>query len=215
MTDQPHRPPEKTYSSEQIDVMFSPRRCIHAEQCVHNLKEVFDPAKRPWINPSASTGETVKRVVELCPSGALHTNQSEAIPTENTIRLWINGPLQFKGDLQIKGADTNIPSETRATLCRCGASKSKPFCDNSHRDIAFTTADPAIAISDAQSGQGGNLSIESAPNGPLLVNGNVEIRNAQNAVIYHGSDTALCRCGASGNKPFCDGTHTAINFQAD
>lgn len=49
----------------------------------------------------------------------------------------------------------------------------------------------------------------------LLVAGGVEIRNAPGQVIYRSSDAALCRCGGSSNKPFCDGTHEQIGFKAE
>ena len=50
------------------------------------------------------------------------------------------------------------------------------------------------------------------PDGPLIARGNVEILDAQGQVLFSGDDVALCRCGASGNKPFCDGTHKALGF---
>jgi 3-phenylpropionate/trans-cinnamate dioxygenase ferredoxin subunit len=51
-------------------------------------------------------------------------------------------------------------------------------------------------------------------NGPYLVQGLVEIRDAEgNPVGVQGSAVSLCRCGGSMNKPFCDGTHGKIGFQ--
>jgi uncharacterized Fe-S cluster protein YjdI len=54
--------------------------------------------------------------------------------------------------------------------------------------------------------------IEPLPNGPLLVYGTVHIRHGDNEPIIKHKVTAFCRCGASSNKPFCDGTHTKIGF---
>jgi len=52
-------------------------------------------------------------------------------------------------------------------------------------------------------------------NGPLLVNGNVELLDSEGKPIQtKGPQFALCRCGASVKKPFCDGTHSKIGFQA-
>ena len=45
------------------------------------------------------------------------------------------------------------------------------------------------------------------PNGPLRVSGQVEIVDSEGNVVFEGDNTALCRCGLSANKPFCDGTH--------
>jgi uncharacterized Fe-S cluster protein YjdI len=51
------------------------------------------------------------------------------------------------------------------------------------------------------------------PDGPLLVRGGVVVRDAEGAVLYEGDRAALCRCGGSANKPFCDGTHKTNGFR--
>ena len=51
-------------------------------------------------------------------------------------------------------------------------------------------------------------------NGPTLVRGSVHLVGADGREIPHQDPFALCRCGASGNKPFCDGSHKRIGFQA-
>ncbi len=60
---------------------------------------------------------------------------------------------------------------------------------------------------------GGRLTIEAAANGPLILAGPLEIRNVEGKVIFRGDQTALCHCGASANKPFCDGSHNGIDFR--
>jgi CDGSH-type Zn-finger protein len=56
--------------------------------------------------------------------------------------------------------------------------------------------------------------ITPTDNGPYLVQGNVTLTDAD-GTPYHGGDTvALCRCGHSNTKPFCDGTHEKANFAA-
>jgi uncharacterized Fe-S cluster protein YjdI/CDGSH-type Zn-finger protein len=57
--------------------------------------------------------------------------------------------------------------------------------------------------------------IEPRPNGPLFIRGRVRIRDADGNVIREDTRLALCRCGASGNKPFCDGSHRRIGFRTD
>ncbi|MBD3853934.1 MAG: CDGSH iron-sulfur domain-containing protein, partial [Acidobacteria bacterium] len=54
-----------------------------------------------------------------------------------------------------------------------------------------------------------------APNGPLLVSGPLEIMAGTGRAIDRTTNTALCRCGASENKPYCDGTHTKVGFQSE
>jgi len=55
--------------------------------------------------------------------------------------------------------------------------------------------------------------VETTPNGPLLVYGNLIIKNNDGSEIHKSKVTAFCRCGASNNKPFCDGSHIKVGFQ--
>ena len=54
--------------------------------------------------------------------------------------------------------------------------------------------------------------IEPRPNGPLFVRGQVRIVDNEGRLIREDTRLALCRCGASGNKPFCDGSHRRVGF---
>lgn len=58
-----------------------------------------------------------------------------------------------------------------------------------------------------------SVQLTVVPNGPLLVSGKMTITHADGRVEEKESNTALCRCGASANKPFCDGTHRKIDFK--
>jgi uncharacterized Fe-S cluster protein YjdI len=55
--------------------------------------------------------------------------------------------------------------------------------------------------------------VEPTPNGPLMVYGNVTVKDASGTLTKKSNATAFCRCGASNNKPFCDGSHRKINFE--
>ncbi|GAA3666135.1 hypothetical protein GCM10023081_01160 [Arthrobacter ginkgonis] len=56
--------------------------------------------------------------------------------------------------------------------------------------------------------------ITVCPQGPLLVRGEIELRDAEGRLIEPGRGTvALCRCGASARKPFCDGSHKLTGFE--
>lgn len=210
---------DRRYSGQDVDITYNAKRCIHAEECVHRLGEVFDAKRRPWILPDAASSERVADVVTLCPSGALHYDSkdgtpAEATPDTNSITLWHNGPMQFTGQLRIAGTTVDIQEETRATLCRCGASQNKPFCDNSHKTIDFdgTAADgmSATAVPD-----GGPLKVTVLPNGPLNVEGSFSLYDEQGSLLFSGRKAALCRCGGSGKKPFCDGSHLRNGFTGE
>jgi len=55
--------------------------------------------------------------------------------------------------------------------------------------------------------------VEVAPNGPLMVYGNIVVKDAEGNETKKNRVTAFCRCGASSNKPYCDGSHKKIDFQ--
>jgi uncharacterized Fe-S cluster protein YjdI/CDGSH-type Zn-finger protein len=59
----------------------------------------------------------------------------------------------------------------------------------------------------------GPTEVRASANGPLLVTGGVRILDSDGAVLFEGERAALCRCGGSSNKPFCDGTHRTNSFE--
>lgn len=130
----------------------------------------------------------------------------------NVIRVRENGPYAVNAALDLDGE----PSSMRATLCRCGLSRHKPFCDNSHRKGEFTASgEPATVDCEPLAERGGTLKITPVANGPLRVQGNVEICAGTGRMVVRTQSTRLCRCGGSANKPFCDNTHTRIGFRSD
>lgn len=123
-----------------------------------------------------------------------------------------NGPLIATGDLKIEtGGETQ--SKPKASLCRCGHSANKPFCDGTHRTTGWAEPGEAVpAASIAELTETGPVTFTPLPNGPLLANGPLTVQNAAKVTIATTTDTAFCRCGASANKPYCDGSHAAIGF---
>jgi len=59
-----------------------------------------------------------------------------------------------------------------------------------------------------------NVKIQASKNGPLLVQGDVDIVDSSGQVMQSGARFALCRCGKSANKPFCDGMHAKSGFES-
>lgn len=212
----------KSYPAEGISVSFDGVRCIHARECVVGLPDVFDPGKRPWIQPDRSDPDTVMEVILRCPSGALRFEREDGVretpQDENVVSLIPDGPLHARGDIEIRDVECETPyRETRAALCRCGASGNKPFCDNTHEEIGFSH-DGSLGenrLSPSEASEDRTLTIVPAPDGPLLLHGEVEIRSALGESSYRGGKTALCRCGRSANKPFCDGSHARTGWRED
>lgn len=127
----------KTYVSEHIDVSYDKARCLHAAECVKGLPEVFDVKERPWIQPQHAQADKVAEIVERCPTGALtyvrKDGKADEVAPEKTVITNADGNrIYVKGNLHIETDEGSI-QVTRATLCGCGYSGNKPFCDNSEQ----------------------------------------------------------------------------------
>ncbi len=204
----------KVYEGAEISVSFDMKRCIHARNCFLKLPDVFDPAQRPWVQPDNAPAEEIAAMVRTCPSGALQFSyadgRDEAAPKINRIAVLENGPLAVAGAVSVDGGE----AETRVTLCRCGLSKNKPYCDYSHVDAGFeATGEPKAEVSGQVEESGGSLAALRIPDGPLKVEGNVELTTGTGHKMGQVGKAFLCRCGASKNKPFCDGSHKAVGFK--
>ncbi|MEZ5330682.1 MAG: CDGSH iron-sulfur domain-containing protein [Thermoanaerobaculia bacterium] len=213
------RPKVHSYASDEIEVSWSAGRCIHAAECVRGLPEVFAPGERPWIHPRAGEADAIAEVVERCPTGALHYRRAEGSEerpdTENTIRLAADGPVYLRGALEVRTADGTVVEETRMALCRCGASANKPFCDGSHAESGFE-AGTAIAEGAIDEGiEAGPLLLTVRPNGSIGLEGPYRALDSDGTVRVVRAKGSLCRCGASENKPWCDGSHKRIGFVAE
>jgi CDGSH-type Zn-finger protein len=172
--------------------------------------------KGPWIHPDAIPVDSLVEISHACPSGAIRYRRKdgkadEAAPPVNLVSIREAGPYAVRGDLQIAGQAAGF----RATLCRCGASKNKPYCDSSHHEIGFSASgEPPTGKADMLEVRDGPLSIEPQADGPLQVRGNLEITSGTGRVVSRLVQAKLCRCGGSSNKPFCDGTHARIGFKS-
>lgn len=209
------------YEGTALTVTYDVKRCIHAAACVRRLPQVFDPQSRPWVRPDRAPAEDVTEAVHACPTGALAIGSGgdaseEPLPVPNRGSIEADGPVYLHGRIRLTRPDGEVVCEdARVALCRCGASTNKPFCDGKHSEASFT--DPGTAGSprlDAESLGEGLLECKLAPDGPVIFDGPVEIRGADGEPLFRGQKAALCRCGASKNKPYCDGSHKGIGFQA-
>ncbi|MCG8595115.1 MAG: CDGSH iron-sulfur domain-containing protein [Kiloniellales bacterium] len=203
-----------------------------------------------------------------------------------TIGLEKDGPLKVTG-LQtfLNSRGETIATKKTAFLCRCGASKNKPFCDGTHSDIGFTDEKsaerqpdkletyeggevtildnrgicshagyctsglpavwrmgvepwidpdgagkaeivetlrkcPSGALSYLEDGQAKtafhvSAEIQVSRDGPYYVRGGVALEGAAFGAGASREHYVLCRCGASRNKPFCDGSHWYAGFHDD
>lgn len=138
----------KEYSNGEITVIWKPEICVHSGICVKHSPTVFKPKERPWMKIEGAASNEIMRTVEQCPSGALSYRIEKKTVEEPMVKIpegvtkieaMKNGPLVVYGEIEIKDSDGGIKTSTATTtaLCRCGASKDKPFCDGSHLDAKF------------------------------------------------------------------------------
>lgn len=209
-----------SYEGKHVTVTYDVKRCIHAAECVHGAPEVFDPEAKPWVSPDQATATRLVDAIERCPTGALKFARKDGGPAEqpaatNTVDVTPDGPLYLRGRVEIFDAAGDATyREMRVALCRCGASRNKPFCDASHEKAGFE--DPAgIGSANLKSDKvdvaDGVLHVTVLKAGPLQLRGPFDLHGAQQR-LADCNEGWLCRCGSSKNKPYCDGTHKKTGF---
>ena len=204
--------------SNQVRILFDAKKCIHSRNCVLTRPDVFVPnVQGAWIHPERATTAEVAELAHQCPSGAiryepLDGSPGEMAPSVNTMHVRENGPLAFHAELKLGGE----PEAFRATLCRCGQSANKPFCDGAHAAAAFhASGEPTTKESTPLAQRNGALTVLPLLDGPLQVKGNLELVSGTGRTINRASEVWLCRCGQSANKPYCDGAHKKAGFRAE
>ena len=201
-----------------LTLIYEGKKCIHSRFCVTWGPKVFIAnVKGPWINPDAMSTEALTEIAHVCVSGAIRYKRKDGQPDEapppvNLISVREGGPYAIRADIRLDGAP---PASYRLTLCRCGASKNKPFCDGSHHEVNFAASgEPPTGKADMLPVRDGPLAIDPLTDGPLQVRGNMEIISGTGRVVARVESARLCRCGASNNKPFCDGSHARVGFRS-
>jgi uncharacterized Fe-S cluster protein YjdI len=142
----------KQYSTKDLIVFWNPKLCAHPGYCWRELPQVFNPARRPWIDMHAASPEDIIKIIDICPTGALtydlpegsivnpelargpgwaHFKKGE--PAITKIKVLKNGPLIIEGPSEIYDTEGKlIKKYHQFSLCRCGLSSNKPFCDGKH-----------------------------------------------------------------------------------
>ena len=136
----------ESYAGKGITIFDNRGICAHAGYCTDGLKAVFRMREEPWIDPDGAAVREIVETIRKCPSGALSyaIDGVEAAPPSRAPMVTVtdNGPYAVTGGIELLGVKFGEGASTEHyTLCRCGASKNKPFCDGSHWEINFR--DPA------------------------------------------------------------------------
>jgi CDGSH-type Zn-finger protein len=136
----------RNYVGKEITIHDNRRICSHAKECVNNLPSVFKLGSKPWIDSDGSKVQDIINTVRKCPSGALSYSIGDIEyrdPKEQRdpiVTVLKNGPYYITGGIDLIGENIEFgegASKEHYTLCRCGASENKPFCDGTHGIINF------------------------------------------------------------------------------
>ena len=156
-------PRNRQYTNGEITVFWIPSKCIHATTCFRELIEVSNPGRRPWVNMEGSPTRRISEVVNKCPTQALIWKYNKDLSPEELdaqwqgsrdeetprtlsgpsklakIRIMKDGPIVVEGQYSVIGTgDQELKPTVMTSFCRCGASRSMPYCDGTHRKIGFT-----------------------------------------------------------------------------
>ena len=129
-----------SYGAAEVTILDDRSVCSHAGECTDRLPEVWKLREEPWIDPVGAPASQIKEVIPKCPSGALqYTEPGSDGPVEEpmapAVKASVDGPYMLRGGIEVRSADgTPYEVRNRQTLCRCGLSSNKPFCDGSHWD---------------------------------------------------------------------------------
>ena len=135
-----------SYVGKRLTIHDNRSICAHAGLCTDRLRSVFRMNQEPWIDPNGASAEEIIETVKKCPSGALSYSvdniEYRDQDREPMVTVTNDGPYAITGVVELIGVTFGEgASKEHYTLCRCGASKNKPFCDGSHWNVGFQ--DPA------------------------------------------------------------------------
>ena len=131
-----------TYKGKRITIFDNRAICAHAGYCTDGLKSVFRYRAEPWVDADGAAVAEIIATIDKCPSGALSyaVEGVEGAPPTRPPRMVVtdNGPYAVQGGIELMNTEfADGASREHYTLCRCGASANKPFCDGSHWRVEF------------------------------------------------------------------------------
>ena len=131
------------YEGEKVPIHDNRGVCAHAGRCTDGLAGVFRLKQEPWIDPREAPAEEIVETIRKCPSGALSYTvdglEHRDRDAKPAIFVSPNGPYVVTGGPELLDTTRGEGASTEHfTLCRCGGSKNKPFCDGSHWHNNFT-----------------------------------------------------------------------------
>ncbi len=131
-----------SYKGQKLTIHDNRGICSHAGSCTDGLASVFHLKEEPWIKPDSASADEIIKAIGKCPSGALSYSVNDVKASdpagEPSIFVAPNGPYVVSGEPDLVETPlAEAASTEHFTLCRCGGSKNKPFCDGTHWYIEF------------------------------------------------------------------------------
>ena len=131
------------YVGQKITIHDNRGICAHAGRCTDGLAAVFHLKEEPWIYPDSASAEEIIDTIKKCPSGALSYSvdgvEYQVKDGKPSIFIAPNGPYVVSGGPALENTERGEQTSTEHfTMCRCGGSKNKPFCDGTHWYNEFT-----------------------------------------------------------------------------
>ena len=136
-----------SYRGRRITIHDNRSICAHAGRCTDGLAAVFKYGAEPWIDADGAAVEAIIATIRSCPSGALSFSlaggdDEQEPPQPPVISVTQDGPYAVLGAVELLGERRAAGAAPgRYTLCRCGGSKNKPFCDGTHWSLGFKDGD--------------------------------------------------------------------------
>jgi CDGSH-type Zn-finger protein len=136
------------YEAAEVTIHDDRSVCAHAGACTDGLPAVWKLGTEPWIDQNAASADEIKATIAKCPSGALTFSGpgGEVVeqPLSPAVTASVDGPFHLRGGIPVtsSGGET-YEVRNRQTLCRCGGSSNKPFCDGTHSKGFKDPADAA------------------------------------------------------------------------
>ena len=122
----------KVWEGKTIRTFFNPNICMHAFYC-----KPLGALRERELEGDRDAAEEIARVVQSCPSGALHYEASDVLepPTAERAEIEIieGGEVRVQCGFEINTELQERQTADRVTLCRCGLSENKPWCDGRHK----------------------------------------------------------------------------------
>ena len=127
----------ETYEGADVTVHDNRGQCAHAGYCTDGAPNAFRLKKEPFVDADGASGEEIATTINKCPSGALRyaVGGEDKADRGGDPNIFIapNGPYVVSGGCEIPGVQFGEGlNNDHFTLCRCGGSKNKPFCDGTH-----------------------------------------------------------------------------------